>query len=217
MRTEYLVWDWNGTLLDDVPACIRVMDGMLERRGLPPRSPERYRELFTFPVSEYYLAAGLDFSQEPFEDLAGEYIAEYNRLARSCPLFPGTEEVLAQMEALGVSQVIASASQQETLREQVEQRGIEGRFQALLGIGDIYGGGKEGVARRYFQEREAPADSILFAGDTVHDFEVARDLGCACVLIAAGHQSREKLEATGAPVLNGIRELPAYWERERGK
>lgn len=211
MEKQYLVWDWNGTLLDDVPACIAVMDGMLARRGLPPLGgPERYRELFTFPVRDYYLGAGLDFSKEPFEALAAEYIGEYNERAKDCPLYPEAEAVLEELGALGLRQVVVSASQQETLREQVEHAGIAARFDALLGIPDSYGGGKEGVARRYFRERNAPPEAVLFVGDTVHDFEVARDMGCGCVLIAAGHQSRKRLEGTGAPVLDSLRELCGY-------
>ena len=51
----YVVWDWNGTLFDDVALCIQVMNGMLEKRGLPRLAgPEQYRQVFTFPVEEYY-------------------------------------------------------------------------------------------------------------------------------------------------------------------
>ena len=69
----YVVWDWNGTLLDDAEVCLAVMDRMLVRRGLPPIGDmERYREIFTFPVRDYYALAGLDMDAEPFTDLADE-------------------------------------------------------------------------------------------------------------------------------------------------
>ena len=87
---KYIVWDWNGTLLDDVPASVAVMDRLLHRRGLPGLGGiERYREIFTFPVREYYQAAGLDFEKEPFEALAVEYIEEYNQRALDCGLRAG--------------------------------------------------------------------------------------------------------------------------------
>ena len=55
----YVVWDWNGTMFDDVALCIQVMNGMLEKRGLPRLAgPEQYRQVFTFPVEEYYKALG---------------------------------------------------------------------------------------------------------------------------------------------------------------
>ena len=82
----YVVWDWNGTLFDDVALCIQVMNGMLEKRGLPRLAgPEQYRQVFTFPVEEYYKALGFDFSREPFSQLAAEYISEYDRRGPGLP------------------------------------------------------------------------------------------------------------------------------------
>ena len=99
-RERYLIWDWNGTLLDDVETCVDVMNGMLERRGLAPlKSVECYRGIFTFPVREYYKKAGLDPARESFEKLALEYISEYNRRALSCGLVPYAREILREAEA----------------------------------------------------------------------------------------------------------------------
>ena len=103
-RERYLIWDWNGTLLDDVETCVDVMNGMLERRGLAPlKSVECYRGIFTFPVREYYKKAGLDPARESFEKLALEYISEYNRRALSCGLVPYAREILREAEAMGLS------------------------------------------------------------------------------------------------------------------
>ena len=63
-----ILWDWNGTLLDDVEVALAAMNEMLARRGLPLlQGREPYRDIFTFPVRVYYTAAGLDLSAEPFE------------------------------------------------------------------------------------------------------------------------------------------------------
>ena len=212
-KTQYIVWDWNGTLLDDVPTCVRVMNGMLRRRGLPLLTRERYREIFTFPVREYYRLAGLDLDREPFEALAVEYIGEYNRRALGCGLYPGAEGVLRRLADAGYTQIIASASERGALARQVEARGITAYFQALLGVGDSLGTTKAGLARDYLRQRGAsPADAV-FVGDTLHDWEVAAAMGCACVLIEGGHQSRARLEGTGADLLEDIAQLPSYLER----
>lgn len=211
---QYLVWDWNGTLLDDVPTCVRVMNGMLERRGIPLLDLERYREIFTFPVREYYRAAGLDLDRESFEVLAVEYIAEYNRQALHCGLYPGAAEVLEELRAEGYSQMIASASERQALAEQVAACGAAEYFQAVLGVGDVLGVTKEGLARDYLSGCGAAPEEVLFVGDTIHDWEVARAMGCACVLIANGHQSRRRLEETGAEVLEEVYQLPEHLKRK---
>ncbi len=204
----YIIWDWNGTLLDDVTVCVDVMNAMLSKRGLPGLDVGRYREIFTFPVRDYYQAAGLDFSKEPFEALAQEYIQAYNQLALSQGLYPGAREVLAGLSAAGCRQLIASASETSALRAQTTACGVTDLFEALLGVDDVLGSGKEGLARRYLLAQGAVPGEAVFIGDTLHDWEVAQALGCSCLLIAQGHQSRDRLAAAGVPVLDSIRQVP---------
>lgn len=207
---KYIIWDWNGTLLDDVPLCVEIMNTMLKKRGLPELELPYYREIFTFPVEKYYRAAGLDFTQEPFETLAVEYISAYNPRALGCGLYPGALKVLEQLKAAGWGQVIASASEQGALEKQVENCGIACYFQAILGVGDVLGITKEGLAKEYLASKAISAQDAIFIGDTLHDIQVAGSLGSPCALIAQGHQSRARLEACGAPVLESIRELPDF-------
>ena len=179
MKYKHIVWDWNGTLFDDVQVCIDVMNGMLERRGLKELTPERYREIF--PVEDYYKAAGWDFSREPFAELAVEYITEYLRRAAGCGLRRGAAEVLEKLRERGYVQLIASASEAAALTEQVRRCGIEGLFEAVLGLGDVFAVTKEGLAREYLKAGEIAPEEVVFIGDTAHDWQVARAIGCDCI------------------------------------
>ncbi len=204
-----VIWDWNGTLLDDAEVCRAVMNRMLARRGLPPMPDmARYREIFTFPVRDYYAMAGIDLSVESFDDLAEEFMSDYRASSKKCGLMPGAAETLDALNATGIDQVLASASRQDDLERQVAERGLAGKFRAVLGVSDQLGGGKAGLAAGYLAERGVDPAQALFVGDTVHDWETAASVGSRCVLIAAGHQSRERLAATGAVVLDDIRQLP---------
>ncbi len=207
MKYKYIVWDWNGTLFDDAPVCIDVMNGMLRKRGMKELAPERYREIFTFPVEEYYKAAGWDFSKEPFSELAVEYTDEYARRARECGLRRGALEVLGELEGRGHVQLIASASELGMLTGQVRRCGIEGYFQAVLGLGNVLAATKEGLAGEYLRAGGISPEDVVFIGDTGHDYKVARGIGCACLLISGGHESPERLAATGCPVLTSLEEL----------
>lgn len=216
----YVIWDWNGTLLDDVKDCLAVMDGMLIRRGLPPIGDvERYRDIFTFPVRDYYALAGLDLEKEPFEGPAEEFMEGYRRRSADCGLMEGAAETLDALDGLGAVQVLASASRQDDLERQVAEQGLADRFRAVLGMADDLGGGKAGLAARYLAEEGVDPVDVVFVGDTVHDWEQARELGCKCVLIANGHQSGSRLAATGAAVLDDIRQVPDHlrdWRMEGG-
>ena len=45
MKYKNVVWDWNGTLLNDVKVGVNTLNDMLGRRGLPLLSVEDYKEL----------------------------------------------------------------------------------------------------------------------------------------------------------------------------
>lgn len=212
-----VIWDWNGTLLDDMDLCLAIMDRILTRRGLSPLSElSRYREIFTFPVKDYYALAGLDLASEDFTDLAEEYMSDYRDHEGGCPLMDGARETLHKLDGMGVRQVLASASRQDDLERQVRARGLDGVFQAVLGMSDQLGGGKSGLAAGYIRANDLDPKDVFFVGDTVHDWETARSVGCRCVLIAGGHQSRARLEVTGAAVLDDIQKLPGYLAEQEG-
>jgi phosphoglycolate phosphatase-like HAD superfamily hydrolase len=48
---------------------------------------------------------------------------------------------------------------------------------------------------------------VLFVRDTVHDYEIAKEMGTDCVLVACGHQPKEKLEMCGVQVLNRVNDV----------
>jgi len=195
-----VIWDWNGTLLDDTETCITSMNHMLARRGMPLLTQERYKELFRFPVQEYYIDLGFDFNRESFELLSVEFISLYRDLQTSSELHAGAIDLLDAFRQRKIKQIILSAMERKALIRDVTARGIEGYFEEILGVDDHYANGKAGLAREYLVSTPFRADEILMLGDTLHDFEIASFLGCTCILIAQGHHPFHRLQAAGATV-----------------
>ena len=210
MKPRCLIWDWNGTLLDDVQLCLGLLNELLEQNGSPNRYDlAAYREIFGFPVVEYYRRAGFDFEKRSFEALAADYVERYDPASFACALCPGAADALAAVRSAGVQQVILSASELTLLNVQVEHLGVAGYFHELLGQTDYYAHGKLAVGKAWMARQSFdPADAVL-VGDTLHDAQVAAGLGAGCVLCAAGHQSRERLLTAGVPVIGTLAELPA--------
>jgi phosphoglycolate phosphatase len=211
-RYTHVIWDWNGTLLDDVDLARRVVDAMLLRRGLPGLDRTRYHEIFDIPITSYYERAGFDFGLDPFAALADEFHSRYGARWRGCGLRLGAEAALAALRAGGVEQSVLSASQQAKLDEQVDHFGLRAYFREVAGIDDHHAGGKQAQGRALMRELACDPRRVLLVGDTVHDYEVAEEVGVSCVLIANGHQPRSRLERSGAPVLDSLGEL-MRWAR----
>lgn len=199
-----IIWDWNGTLLDDTGVCIASMNQMLARRGMASLSRTRYRQLFRFPVQEYYVDLGFDFRQESFELLSVEFISLYRKLQTGACLHAGTLELLEVIRVKRMSQVILSAMERITLINDVTSRGINQFFDDILGVDDHYANGKAEIARQYLSSSPVSPDEIILIGDTQHDFEVAALLGCECILVSQGHHAPDRLKATGAMVQKNL-------------
>ena len=167
---DTVLWDWNGTLLDDAALCCELLNTMLARHGYAPvGSMEAYRQVFCFPIETYYRRAGFDFSRHPFAALADEYMRLYTPRSLGCPLQPDACAVLDALRAQGMRQVMLSASKRENLQQQVEHFGLRSRFDTLLGLSDIYAKSKTEVGLRWLRESglEAAVLRLSAAGTPV--------------------------------------------------
>ena len=59
-----IIWDWNGTLLNDLDLSVSTINTLLYKRELPLLKNDTYKEVFSFPVKDYYQAVGFDFMKE---------------------------------------------------------------------------------------------------------------------------------------------------------
>jgi len=204
---RHVVWDWNGTLFDDAWLCVEVMDGLLRARGLPRLTAARYAELFDFPVRDYYVRLGFDFVRDPFEVVGAEFIRIYEGRRLECGLQAGAREVIEAARAAGIGQSVLSAYRHDTLDELLRHFGLRDRFEHVVGGDDIYASGKREQGIALLRRLGVPAAGVLVIGDTVHDAEVASAMGADCVLVPCGHQARARLAATGARVMDSLRDL----------
>ena len=201
---EWIVWDWNGTLFDDVRLSVECINRLLSRYHLNPfETLEQYREVFGFPVSEYYRRIGFDFDHIPFEVLAEEYMADYQERSMRCPLYPDALEVLSRCREWGYGLVLLSASRKDYLLRQVEVCGVSAYFDSVWGIENIYAAGKSGLAR-LLRGTLPEQDRLWFVGDSLHDAQAAQEVRADCILISAGHQSARQLRAAGVPVVESL-------------
>lgn len=206
---DLVIWDWNGTLLDDTETCFAIANEMRLSRGMEPMaSLESYRAVFRFPIIEYYRKMGYTFESESFEEISREFVAAYAERFPGCPLQPCTVETLSAVLERGARQVLLSATGQEKLNEQVSYFGLGRYFERVIGGSNNLAHGKSDYAVGFLQESGVPPARALFVGDTDHDFEIARSIGADCALLVPGHQSRKYLETLGARLIDSLCEIP---------
>ncbi len=205
-KPDYVIWDFNGTILDDVQTGIDSVNSLLRKRQLPEiPDADFYRNVFGFPIRDYYQRLGFDFTKEPYEDIAVEWVELYLRNVPKAPLCSGVLQTLDFFREHNVPQVILSATKLEMLEKQLKQLGIRDYFEEVMGLDNIYATSKARLAEEWM--RRHPNMHILMLGDTIHDYEVAKLMGATCILIEGGHQTRTVLKSAECQVVHNLFEI----------
>jgi len=206
-KYKHIIWDWNGTLFNDVELSVSVVNNLLTKRNLAPLSIETYKEIFTFPVKDYYAAAGFDFEKESFETLGKEWMDEYEQRKHECGLSNSVLPLLEKVSAMKIEQSILSAYSQHTLVEVVSRYGLLKYFSHLVGLDNIYASSKALRGKELMKKLALKNGDALLIGDTTHDYDVATEIGAHCILLASGHQNKKNLLRCGVTVFNSTEEL----------
>jgi len=204
---EHIIWDWNGTLFNDVELSVELGNELLKSKGLPEMSLDYYREIFTIPVIRYYEKAGFDFSKESFEKLGRVWMDRYESRKYESDLYPGIKDILNKIAEMGIEQSVLSAYSQNDLIQIIDHYGISKYFSNVKGLHHIYADSKLHLGIELLEEIKTHPDNVLIIGDTHHDFDIAYKLRVKSVLFSQGHQSRTKLEEFGVPVIDNHSEL----------
>tara|TARA_Y100001960_G_scaffold286050_1_gene323062 strand:- start:961 stop:1602 length:642 start_codon:yes stop_codon:yes gene_type:complete len=203
-KIKHVIWDWNGTLVNDAWLFVELMNEELVQRNLPMIDIENYREHFTFPVKQYYKNLGFDFTKENFKEVGYNFIQKYKSRKHEPLLFDETKKILNQISELGISQSIVSAQEHKLLQESVAHYKIADFFESINGIDHYYADSKIKIAEKNVCELEYINQEVMIVGDTAHDLEVANTLNIKCVLFSGGHYSNRRLKLTGSTIINNL-------------
>ena len=205
-----IIWDWNGTLLDDLELSLNATNSLLKVRGLPILSIERYKNIFKFPVIDYYTEAGFDFSKEPFEIPARQYIDLYHAGEHETKLFPDVIKTLSSLKEKGYRQIVLSAMEDGNLKKMIANAGISHFFDGIFGIKDDFAREKVSMGKQVVKDLNLNPKECVMIGDTLHDAEVAAACGFDCILYSQGHVSRRRLETKGVKIIDKLEELLSF-------
>lgn len=206
LKYTHIIWDWNGTLLDDIRASLASVNDMLALRGKQPIDIDFYKECIGVPIIKFYEKV-FELEKEDYSLIIKQYNEGYLHHLSDCALSSGAIEMLEYFSQKGAKQVIVSSSNNEQLLANAEKYGVSDYFEAILGAADFLAGSKIERAAEYLKNSGAERGRILVIGDLEHDAQLAEALGADCVLLTSGHENPERLKAANARVIDNLTEL----------
>lgn len=208
MTSRHLVWDWNGTLLDDLTLVVTATNAALGAVGGGPVTADEHRRDFRRPIADYYGSVlGRLVDPEEFAYLDKVFHLAYGEGLPACALASGAVEAL---EGWSSSQSLLSMWFHHELVPTIRRYGIDGYFARVDGLRAVVGGGEKAphLAAHLTALGIDGSDCVLI-GDSVDDAHAAASVGARCVLYTGGFTDPERLGACGVPVATTIAEAVA--------
>lgn len=194
---KYVIFDYNGTLVDDVMIGYKACNHLLRFYKLPEISLERFRETFTTPWMDFYFANGVKSEWIKLEAHQKEYQAIHTSLiSKELRLADGVAEVLAELKKRNVIIGVLSSRNIQDLTRELRLLNIYSIFDVVVGEPDINKDGNQSKKKaNVVIEKLNIADNseVLYIGDMTFDVKTARDNGFASGVVFNGWQSRERL------------------------
>jgi phosphoglycolate phosphatase len=185
---QHVVFDWNGTLIDDCALAVACVNTLRDEIGLAQITREQYRRAFRFPIREFYRSIGFDVDGEAFPALMVRYLALFDAQVDACPLHLGAHDTLARLRAADIRLHILSASHQDTLSTSLRAKGLAGAFDEVAGLGHALATSKHQLGSALAARLGTPPETVVYVGDTDHDHEVASAQGWKFLFVDHGHQ-----------------------------
>lgn len=190
---KYILWDWNGTILNDLDYNYNIINRLLANRNLQPVSIEEYRAVFCFPIKEFYKKIGFDCEYNEYYKLVAEYQEAYEKNIDKIKLTKGIYDTIETLHILGIKQIIFSSCNKLTIQHQLPlYDNLALYINEIIAQDNDFAVGKESLAINWGDKKKINWKDVMIIGDTYYDQEVADNLGCECILISSGHQWLKK-------------------------
>lgn len=204
---KVIIWDFNGTLIDDIDAALASVNDMLIRRNLPEITYEQYASYVDTPIIKFYEHIFDDLYSMDFNEIAVEFNEGYEKHLPQKPVMKNAEEVLKYFCTLDKLQTVISATHIDKVNRRLSEFGLTDYFDKILAHNNLIAEDKTHLAVKYFGDKGIKPEDAIVVGDCVADWQMAKALGCDCALTTQGHQSRKEFAETDAFVIDSLLEL----------
>lgn len=204
---EHVVWDWNGTLFDDLHVVVEAVSAGLVSVGAGPITLDDYRTHYTRPVKVFYdRLLGRQVTDEEWQELDRRFHEGYRDLLDGARLTADAHDALELVASRGLTQSLLSMFPHDDLVPLVGRLGIAGYFDRIDGLRGVPGDRKAAYLEAHLRELIAGQDParVLVVGDTPDDAVAADHVGARCVLYDGGSHHRSELEEAGVPVVDSL-------------
>ncbi|WP_344671777.1 HAD family hydrolase [Catenulispora yoronensis] len=201
----HLVWDWNGTVLNDFEIILRSTNDSFGDHGLAPITAEQYRTQIKMPIRSFYAdILGHEPTDEEWEGLDSTFHKYYVAYERQARLSDGLPDLFRDWAGRGHSQSLLSMYHDDKLVPVVGHHGIAHHFALVQGTTPPRPARKAEHLADHLRRLRMEPSRVVLIGDSPDDAAAARSVGARVILYSGGFAAAASLRATGAPIADSL-------------
>ncbi len=204
-----IMWDFNGTIIDDVKPALYSVNDMLTKRGLPEINIEQYYSYMDTPIIKFYENV-LDVEKETFETIASEFASGYKKHIPVNCLMENVEKVLKYAKDNGIKQYLLSSSNETTVTTMINKYNLNNYFDVVSGANNHSADSKIERGKKLISDYKINIENLIIIGDTLHDYHFAREINSKCILTTRGHQGKEQFKESNVIIIDDMIEVLSY-------
>jgi phosphoglycolate phosphatase len=181
-----LIFDWSGTLVDDMGPVIEATNAVLGKYGIAPYDREGFRRSFRLPYREFYqeMLPGI-----ALEELEAHFRPAFDGATSLVTVLPHAREKLEWAKARGLRMFVLTSMDADAFGRQLEEFGMKEFFEATYaGVMD-----KREIIAEILETHNLAKDETAFVGDMTHDVETAKHGGISSIAVLTGYHHAEVL------------------------
>jgi len=206
MRYQNILWDWNGTLIDDAVTSLNCVNDMLIEMGKPLITLEQYYTYVETPIIGFYRHI-LTEEELDFPAISKSFHDSYNRRLGETELAENATTVLRTLKEKGAKQYIITATKEESAKKLTLDYNVNEYFEGIFGADNTLAESKVERALAFFKSNNIEPRDTVFIGDSLHDLETANALGIDCILVTYGHQGKKITESSGTVTADNLNDV----------
>ncbi|MFJ4967017.1 HAD family hydrolase [Streptomyces sp. NPDC088729] len=200
----HIVWDWNGTLLDDLDHMVNAVNRCREAIGEPRVDAATYRQEHCLPIRLFHdRLCGRPVTDSEWDTVQRTFAEQM--ATRLPPMRTGVAALLFRIAEQGHTQSLLSLTADTQLRREVAQAHLDIFFRRIDGRYEPSTPKSEALRSHLAALGELDRRRVVLIGDTTDDAEAARTCGVRAVLHTGGFEPLEKLRTAGVPVVDSLR------------
>jgi phosphoglycolate phosphatase-like HAD superfamily hydrolase/ADP-ribose pyrophosphatase YjhB (NUDIX family) len=202
-----VIFDWSGTLVDDLPAVLKATNYVLAQSQRPEMTLEQFRSEFCLPFTRFY---DRHVPHVPLPQLETWFHSRFREVQDSVCELPHAREFLDFCRARGLRTFLLSTVHKDHFAVQSGVTGFDKYLDRLyINVWD-----KREKIHEILEENHLAPDETVFIGDMQHDVETAKHGGIHSCAVLTGYNTLSQLRAAGPDlIVEHLKELREILEQ----